>query len=265
MAVLSVFCDESGKFRDQTIISFSAVWVTLETLERFENKWRELLRRHELKPFKISDAVKSHRPYGIIPSQSEAERIKALNPFAACIGENFEYGIEMAVNVEAFRRTNQDVKKRIAGGDDPFYFAFLRVLLAVMERVGGEKVAFVCDDDQETAANCLSLYRRLKNMNGSPELESLKDISAITFADDEVFLPLQASDVVAGLARMEAGRQFLGERYGYGPLFGYMIQDRGPMYTKWGFVFAGERNMARIEQAWGNSVDLGLTPPDSLR
>lgn len=251
MAVISVFCDESGKFHDKSIVSFCGLSASSETLQKFESKWGELLRRHEIKHFKVSEALKAHRELSrIIPAQTVEERANALRPFAACIGENYELGISIAVNVEAFKRTKQHIKKQVSGGDDPFYLAFLRVVLEFARRSDNANVSIVCDDDQETAPNCLRLYRKLRNM----EDEDLQRLSSITFADDRVFPALQAADMLSGLVRLEAGRQLLSERNEYVSLTDYMVQWRGPMYTQWGFRLVGEREMAKVELSFKNRM-----------
>ena len=43
--------------------------------------------------------------------------------------------------------------------------------------------------------------------------------SPLPFADDEVFVPLQAADLLSAMCRLEAGRQFHREYYEYLPLF----------------------------------------------
>lgn len=252
MAILNVFCDESGKFHDKTVISFCGLSASLETLQKFESKWKELLRMHHIESLKMSGALKAHRGLSdVIPKQSTNERSEALKPFAACVGEHLEFGLSMAVNVGAYRRTKQDVKRRVGGGDDPFYFAFLRVILGFANGANGRNISLVCDDDQGTAENCLKLYRKLRNM---PD-DNLQTLSAITFADDRVFPALQAADMLSGLIRLEAGKRFFEGRNDYGPLLEYMTEDRGRKYTQWGFLFVGEREMAKIELSWAKQLN----------
>ena len=256
MAIMSFYCDESGKFHDKKVVSFCGVSGIPDTIHRFEEKWQELLRRHELSYLKMSEALNSNLPLSAkIPSQTIAQRIEALKPFAACIGENFEHAIAMCVGVEAFSRTKEHVKNQIAGGKNPFYFSFLNVMLACIQRAGGNSVSLICDDDQETAKNCLYLYRKVKNLGREKEeFRPLASLSAITFADDAIFSPLQAADMVSGLFRLEGGSRLLNEKYDYLRLLEYMVEDRGPLRTNWGFIFQGERKMARIEMSWGSQI-----------
>ena len=248
MGLISVFFDESGKFRDKRVVSLAGLFANEQTVGRFSSKWQELLRRHNLPYFKASQAWRAHRAMSdVIPKQSPGERLEALKPFAACIGENFEFALAVTVNVEAFQRTKDHIKKAISGGDDPFYFSFLKILMAALERSNGARLSLVCDDDQHTAFNCFKLYRRVKNSDN--EAWRIK-LSAITFADDKSFPALQAADMVSGLFRREGARRFFGEPYDYFPLIAYMAEDRGPMMTQWGNAFVGELAMAKIDMAW---------------
>jgi predicted DNA-binding protein YlxM (UPF0122 family) len=251
MAILSAFFDESGKFHDKKVISLSALCTTDETLTHFHDKWQELLSRCKLQYLKASEALKEDLSLSeVLPKQSVSERIEALKPFAACIGEKLESATTMAVNVDAFQRTKEHVKKQISGGDNPYYFSFLRVVLACTERANGANISLIFDDDQETAENCFKLYRRLKNLE-----ESWRDrFCAITFADDRVFSALQAADMVSGLFRLEGENRFFNKPYKYLPLLEYMTQDRGPTRTAWGFMFVGDIAMAKIEMAWGKTL-----------
>src|SRR5689334_5634926 len=86
MAVVSVFFDESGKFRDKKVISLCGLFATESAIGRFQEKWGELLRRSNLPFLKASQALRAHRELSnIIPRQSVENRIEALKPFAACI------------------------------------------------------------------------------------------------------------------------------------------------------------------------------------
>lgn len=247
MAILSIYCDESGKFNDKKVISFCGLSATRATFDKFETRWQELLKRHGIAVLKASEAFNPARPLSsAIPRQEAPERVKSLEPFAACVSENFEFGLAMAVNVEAYRQTRQDVKRRIGGGDDPFYFAFLRVVTEFLDQDHDRHVSLVCDDDQSTARNCLGLYRRLKNMGDA----KFRRLSSIAFADDSVFVALQAADMLSGLIRLEAGRRFFDEPFPFKPLAEYLCLPRGPQYTQWGFVFAGQREMARLDLAF---------------
>ena len=248
MAILSSYWDESGKFKDHKTISFCGLCATSGKLEKFEEDWRELLRRNGLSYLKVSDALNAdYQLSPIIPAQTASERIDALRPFVSCLTQWFELGVAVGVGVEAFERTAEDLKRQISGGDNPFYMAFRAALILFADYCqAGDSLAIVIDDDEETAKHCLSFYRKTKIEDAN--LRSA--FSSITFADDKVYLPLQAADLLAGLVRLECALRFSGNLYDYKPLYDYLAENRGPRSIQWQFHYIGEQGMARFELLW---------------
>jgi hypothetical protein len=245
MAILSSYWDESGKFKDHKTISFCGLCLSSGKLEKFEENWKELLRRNGLSYLKVSDALNAHHQLSpIIPAQTVRERIDALKPFVSCLTQWFELGVAVGVGVEAFQRTAEHLKRRISGGENPFYLAFKTALILFAEyRKADDTLVIVFDDDEETAKHCLNLYRKMKIEDTS--LRSA--FASITFADDKVYLPLQAADLLAGLVRLECALEFSGTPYIYKSLYEYLAEIRGPGSIRWQFHYIGEQEMAKIE------------------
>jgi len=241
MAILSSYWDESGKFKDHKTISFCGLCLSSGKLEKFHEDWKELLRRNELPYLKVSDALNAHHQLSpIIPAQTFRERIDALRPFVSCLTQWFELGVAVGVNVEAFQRSPEHLKRRISGGNNPFYLAFRTALISFAEyRQADDSLAIVFDDDEETAKHCLNFYRKDTNLRSA--------FASITFADDKVYRPLQAADLLAGLVRLECASQFCGTPYDYKPLYDYLAEDRGQGSIRWQFYYIGEQGMARVE------------------
>jgi hypothetical protein len=212
MAILSSYWDESGKFEDNNVISFCGLCLSPSKIERFEEEWRELLRRNGLPYLKTSDALREDRSLSdLVPAQSVSERIEVLKPFVSCLTEKFELGVAIAVNVEAFRRTKEHIKRQISGGEDPFYLAYLTAIAHFANyRQSSDPVALVFDDDEKTAKHCLTLYRKMK----IEDADFRAALASITFADDRAYLPLQAADLLAGLVRLQSGFEFSDVPYG---------------------------------------------------
>jgi hypothetical protein len=250
MAILSSYWDESGKFKDHKTISFCGLCLSSGKLEKFDEDWKELLRRNALPYLKVSDALNAHHQLSpIIPAQTFRERIDALRPFVSCLTQWFELGVAVGVDVEAFQRTAEDLKRRMSGGDNPFYLAFQAALILFGNyRQADDRLAIVFDDDEETAEECLHLYRKMGIQDDG--LRSM--FTSITFADDKVYLPLQAADLLAGLVRLECALQFSGTLYDYKSLYEYLAEIRGPRFIQWQFHYIGEREMAKFELLWKN-------------
>jgi hypothetical protein len=86
-----------------------------------------------------------------------------------------------------------------------------------------DNLSIVVDDAEEVAAGMLALYRIVKTKYSDVR----RQVSAVTFADDEVFVSLQAADMVSSLIRREAQVHFIGEPYDYKPLYESLCDPRG--------------------------------------
>jgi len=256
MAIIASYWDESGKFEDQRVVAFCGFCLSSSKVERFEDNWRELLRRNELPSLKATAALCESRALSPrIPVQTAEERIEALKPFADCIAEGFELGVAIAVKVEAFRRTKEHLKKKLSGGEDPFYFAFMLAITTILNYCqSDEKVAVIFDDDEQTAKHCLVLYRKMRLENA----EYRKTLKSITFAEDETYLPLQAADLLSALTRLQTDFELSETPYRYEPLLRYLAEDRGNGLIRWKRGTLGEQKMAKLELGWEWRKGLGF-------
>ena len=127
--------------------------------------------------------------------------------------------------MEGYKSLSGEAKKQIGGSPDPFYMAFMTAVMGAWDYVrDGGKISLVLDDDEETAEHCLRFYRRIRKVIPNAR----EKLVAITFADDEVFVPIQAADFVSSLVRFEARRRFFGWPYDYQPLLTYLDRKLNP-------------------------------------
>ena len=233
MAILQAFLDESGKFKDKRVVSFCGFVSPLARVREFEEDWNGLLRDFELQCLTMKRALRRKIPFSPnTEAKSAEERNKAFVPFIECIRKHFEMGVAITVDVDAYKKWSPQAKRRVGGSDDPHYFAFLCAVTGASKYIKqDDKFSLVCDDDKATAMNCYRLYSRVKTVN--PELK--RKLVSITFADDDVFVPLQAADLLASLCRLEAARQFHRDYYEYVPSFTALTGAGSRMY--WGVSF----------------------------
>ena len=232
MAIFQCYFDESGKFKDHQVISFCGLCATASKVQEFEEEWKRLLRSCEIASLSMKRALRRTRKLSpCIDVQSAAERTQALKPFAACIRKYFEIGVAIAIDVEAYSQLSALAKKKIGGSDDPFYLAFSCAVMAPSKRTLKEdRISIICDDDQQTALNCYKAYRQVKRKQADLDTK----LVALTFANDEAFVPLQAADMFASLVRLEARRRFKQEYYEYVSLFQELTHESGvPSEIKW--------------------------------
>jgi Protein of unknown function (DUF3800) len=212
---VTVFFDESGKFKDHKVISFGGVVAYNENFIDFANEWGRLLYRNGLPALSAKNVLNARRPLSRKNRRvGIKERIEDLAPFVACIRKHLQVIIGVTVDVRAFKKLPAHFFQTY--GADPVFVAFARSMLEVIgftpER---DKVSFVCDDEEEVAVHVFRLYRRVKRI--FPRARN--KLVAITFADDKSLFALQAADLVSSIMRLEAGRRMLRAKYDYLPLF----------------------------------------------
>lgn len=245
MAIFQCYFDESGKFKDHQVISLCGLCAPASRVQEFEEEWKQLLRSSGINSLSMKRALRrTRRLSNCIDEQTAQERTEVLKPFASCIRKYFEIGVAIAVDVEAYHKLSVAAKKKVGGSDDPFYMAFLCAVMAPSKRLREEDhVSITCDDDQETAWNCYKAYRAVKKH------ESLlhNRLVALTFANDEKFVPLQAADMLASLVRLEARRRFRREYYEWVPLFDELTRQSSiPSDIKWVLGFFGKEKLEEI-------------------
>lgn len=209
--LISAFFDESGKFRDKSTISFCGVADGTNDFGPFANAWTRELSRCGLKSLTMKEALNANRPLSKKrPAKGTEKRIEALMPFIECIRRHIGVVCSFAVDVKAFKAAPSEIRR--LWGDNPHYFVFIRALMYVCEIVrSGDHISIVCDDEEETALEMYKQYRRVKMVWPVARAKC----AALTFADDEVFVELQAADMIASLARLVARNALHGEPNDY--------------------------------------------------
>jgi hypothetical protein len=170
--------------------------------------------------FRLRKAFNHRIPLGDkLPALGLDERIKAIQPYIACIRKHLEVVTGIALDVKAFKALPPHYFQIL--GDNPFFTAFLRMILRILELTGPKlPISLICDDEEQMAEPMYKLYRRVKLV--WPEAREV--FAAISFADDKRLWGLQAADIVASLFRREADKEFFGTRYEYEPLFAELIK-----------------------------------------
>lgn len=220
MAV-SAFFDESGKFKDHAVVSFGGVMARHTQLDPFSNEWARLLWLNGIEALSGKLAFNNRVPLG---SKNDAlgidKRTEALMPFIGCIRKHLEVVSGIALDVAAFTALPSHYFQIL--GDDPFYTAFLRMILRVLELTAPRlRISIICDDEEQMAEPMYKIYRHVKrNWPNAKEA-----FAAISFADDEYLFGLQAADMVSSLFRREADKQFFGTAYDYEVLFAELTKQ----------------------------------------
>jgi hypothetical protein len=215
LAFFNAYFDESGKFRDKSVVSFSGWVAEPDEVDRFSRTWRRLLRETGLEVLKMSEALRIKRPLSKkVPALDVEKRIEALTPFAECIAKYAELIVLTGSDVNGFRTMAQVAQENL--GNNPHYASFGVSILDIVQHIGADDfLSLFCDDDEETSDKVLTFYRKVRIHDRNAK----KKLISITFADDKAYAPLQAADMIASLARREAAREFFQQDYLFRPLF----------------------------------------------
>lgn len=221
---ISAFFDESGKFRDHEVVTFGGVLCVERQTVPFAEEWGWILHDLGLDVFTAKKAFNHRIPLSEkVSSLGLDERIETLKPFVRCIRKHLQVITGMALDVAAFKALPSHYFQLL--GDDPFFTAFLRVVLRVIELTTDKtKISMIVDDEEQMALPMYKLYRQVKKVN----VEAKNRFAAISFADDEFLYGLQAADLVSSLFRREGSKKFFGTAYDYEPLFAALVKPVNP-------------------------------------
>lgn len=236
------YFDESGKWHDRDghiclcgFVSDGDHW------NLFETEWVGLLKKHGFPVIHMNQFYAQCRARGWDDNKANA----VLTEFVDKIRERVQFGFGIAVEGRYFRH-----RFEIAGKPpkDPKRFYTHRLLRrmreALIEPGYPTSVAITFDEDEEFSIACYQIISRLRRDH--PEVRKM--VSSIAFADDRIFTPLQAADILAYLSRerLTTGQTpALLERFGTVEP-GFILRfDGGELWDEGGI----DKNWADIEAA----------------
>jgi uncharacterized protein DUF3800 len=195
MALYAHF-DESGKWHDaKGHICLCGYLADEAGWDAFNMRWNALLRKHDLFRIHMTQFYSEGKKKGWDRNRS----IQVLTDFIETIRESDLVQFSVGLDGRYFRHKFALIGKRKV---DPALFAVQRILRLIrdaLERWTREKyiprLLLTFDEDYEYSIETYKIISRLRKLY--PDLTEM--VRAITFADDEVFSPLQAADILANL------------------------------------------------------------------
>lgn len=132
-----------------------------------------------------------------------------LKEAIAIIKSTLFAGFGVAVDVKYLKSMSLEARKRIG---DPQLLCFQKVIRMVIESLAREGVeepiAAIFDDSEDYGVRCYRIISQLRRENPAVK----KYIGSVSFADDEMYLPLQAADILAYETAKELKQKSLGYR-----------------------------------------------------
>lgn len=232
MVTINAFFDESGKFKDHAVVSFGGVASPAVEINPFAEDWGRYLYMNGLKCLTMKEALNANRPLSEKnPALGFDARVEALLPFIGCMRKHLQVIVGIALDVDAFKKLPSHYHQFL--GDDPFFTAFLRMLIEALNLTHpNDRLTFICDDDEQMALPMYKLYRRVKLVD--PDARS--KLKGLCFADDEYLFALQAADMISFLIRREADKRFFNTPYDYDGCSVRSLLNRAPPKKGFGDV-----------------------------
>lgn len=252
MVTINAFFDESGKFKDHTVVTFGGIASPAAEINPFAEDWGRYLYMNGLKYLTMKEALNANRPLSEKnPALGFDARAEALLPFIGCVRKHLQVIVGTALDVDAFTKLPSHYHQFL--GNDPFFTAFLRTLIEVLGLTHpDDKLTVICDDDEQMAPPMYKLYRRVKLVDS----DARNKLKGLCFADDEYLFALQAADMISSLIRREADKRFFNTPYDYERLFIALTAQPRPSEEKiWGcnISFADKQTLEQLAEDLKNA------------
>jgi hypothetical protein len=208
VTALYAYFDESGHYGQHPYVIFAGLVSGFQPWTESQNQWLKELRAAGLTAWDTKLALRHSQPYGNLKRSNPEQRLSEVLPFVRAITDYIELGVSVAVDVVAYKKAPQRLRRKY--GPDPHYFAFeqaIRYILNHWQIPRKYSIGLICDDHEVRAMRCYKLLRTLKRRH----LEIRQRITSICFSDDKDNFPLQSADLFAHVARLEAESRFRGK------------------------------------------------------
>jgi hypothetical protein len=190
-AVIRCYFDDSGQESDPTHRFVVMAGYMAGDWDRLNRAWRSLLLKHGLSHIHMKEMI------GVAQKRDwpDGHLTDVLREFIMAIKESILVGFGVAVDLDAFRKVPDHIRKRLG---DAQIFCCSRILRRIMDRLneagmGEEPISIAFDQDFGFARSRLRMIAELRKRD--PQLRAV--LAQVSFADSEHFYPLQAADVLA--------------------------------------------------------------------
>jgi hypothetical protein len=192
--MLWAFIDESGKLAKADFICLCG-YICDDGWENFSKDWKEILSRNSLPLLHLSKLMRKAPPFDKL-GWTEAQRVEILREFVQPIRSHLLAGFGVGLDAKHYRSMPLSARKLI-GEKDAQDFAFYRLMRLIVEQLKKweykDPISVNFDFTEDFSVKCLQSLTKLRS--GRSEVREL--VSSIGFADDQVYYPLQAADMLA--------------------------------------------------------------------
>jgi hypothetical protein len=187
------FFDDAGKWQDRDFICLSGYLSDGERWQLFTERWTKLMQPTKLGRVHMTNFFHEVKKLGWDDARSKNFLLEA----AKIIRDHVLVGFSVGLDAKHYRSLPGGRRNNMP---QPHVACLNRVLRLIRDRLNLEgypgRISFVLDEEEGSA---IGLYQDIFRLRKSrPELG--RYIGAVCFADDEFYVPLQASDMLANLS-----------------------------------------------------------------
>lgn len=187
------YFDEGGKWQDKDFICLCGYLSTETGWEKFLSGWKQLMDRHQMPTGLHMTNFYSNAAQR---AWDDAKTSAVLADYSKVIRENIVIGFAVGMDATHYRALPKQLK---AGVPKPDTACLQRLLRMIRDRLRREnyagRICVTFDWEEGAVVGAYQEVLRLRLAN--PDLARF--IGAVSFADDEFALPLQAADMLANL------------------------------------------------------------------
>lgn len=200
------YFDDNGSVSSSNFVCLAGYASPHTRWDAFVPEWREMLRRHGIKMIHMKDLMPLRGEYeklGWDYPKRDAVLTECIDIINRCAFNGFGIGVD----AKHWRALKTEERAYLG---NPITLCFERILRRVVEKfrnVGQEvHVPVTFDDNPQYAPTFYARWSDLRKTR--PDLK--RRIGAITFADDSIYYPLQAADLLAHQTGKDVQQKILG-------------------------------------------------------
>jgi len=234
MASFQVYTDESGELADSNCVSFAGAILEADDIPAFNRKWKKVLQESGVTYLSMSEAMNSRGEFRTWKDRTK-DRDELLESLAALSHPYSCWYTNSTLDAAKFAKYPEALRKKLRG---IAYAGFEALIKGIAEHPAIPHDAhfhLVCDLSETYSLKCLKLFHRLRMMHSVYRLM----FTALSFADDHDYPPLQIADMLAYCFRQE----YLG--------------TPAPIIIRLLSIFRREKRLPKRELEYANGSGLG--------
>lgn len=198
---LRAYCDESGMHGDPQFFVVCGYVGRANEWIHLEDRWTNLLRRHQLAEFKASDCEHGQ---GVFKGKSPREREELQRKFYSLITKFALHGAASSIvmaDYNALLPRLAKIRQTEKYTKSPYFIAFEHVLAALASIASNypkkEQIAFIFDRQKQVQGRAKELYDLAIQHFDETTLSYYHRLGTLAFSSRLEVIPLQVADVLA--------------------------------------------------------------------